>query len=118
MKKLETYFNLPDNVIFCNNCVISNQRPASYPEFKHTRERKNAKYMNFDKEGICDACNQAKIKNSIDWDDRERFTLFAGFVLGIAKSMGINLRWGGDWDQDWTVKDNKFDDFPHFELKK
>ena len=54
----------------------------------------------------------------IDWNDRERFTLFAGFVLGIAKSMGIILRWGGDWDQDWTVKDNKFDDFPHFELKK
>ena len=53
----------------------------------------------------------------IDWDDRERFHLFAGFVLGIAKSMGINLRWGGDWDQDWTVKDNKFDDFPHFELR-
>ena len=54
----------------------------------------------------------------IDWDDRERFTLFAGFVLGIAKSMNINLRWGGDWDQDWEVNDNKFDDFPHFELRK
>ena len=54
----------------------------------------------------------------IDWDDRERFHLFAGFVLGIAKSMKINLRWGGDWDQDWTVKDNKFDDFPHYELRK
>ena len=54
----------------------------------------------------------------IDWNDRERFTLFAGFVLGIAKSMGIILRWGGDWDQDWTVKDNKFDDFPHYELRK
>jgi peptidoglycan L-alanyl-D-glutamate endopeptidase CwlK len=54
----------------------------------------------------------------IDWNDRERFHLFAGFVLGIAKSMGINLRWGGDWDQDWTVKDNKFDDFPHFELRE
>jgi len=53
----------------------------------------------------------------IDWDDRERFHLFAGFVLGIARSMGITLRWGGDWDQDWTVKDNKFDDFPHFEVK-
>ena len=25
----------------------------------------------------------------IDWSDRERFHLFAGFVLGIAKSMGI-----------------------------
>ena len=54
----------------------------------------------------------------IDWNDRERFHLFAGFVLGIAKSMGINLRWGGDWNQNWFVDDNKFDDFPHFELRK
>ena len=53
----------------------------------------------------------------IDWDDRERFHLFAGFVLGIAKSMDINLRWGGDWNQNFEVDDNKFDDFPHFELK-
>ena len=53
----------------------------------------------------------------IDWSDRERFTLFAGFVLGIAEGMGINLRWGGDWDKDWHVHDNRFDDFPHFELK-
>ena len=54
----------------------------------------------------------------IDWKDRERFHLFAGFVLGIAKSMGINLRWGGDWNQNWEVDDNKFDDFPHFELRE
>ena len=54
----------------------------------------------------------------IDWDDRERFHLFAGFVIGIAKSMAINLRWGGDWDQDWYVHDNRFDDFPHFEIKE
>ena len=53
----------------------------------------------------------------IDWDDRERFHLFAGFVIGIAKSKGINLRWGGDWNQNWEVDDNKFDDFPHFELR-
>ena len=54
----------------------------------------------------------------IDWDDRERFTLFAGFVKGIALGMyGIKLRWGGDWDSDFQVQDNRFDDFPHFELK-
>ena len=52
----------------------------------------------------------------VDWDDRERFHLFAGFVLGIAKSMGISLRWGGDWNQNFEVDDNQFDDFPHFEL--
>lgn len=53
----------------------------------------------------------------VDWKDRERQTLFAGFVLGIANGMGINLRWGGDWDQDFMVHDNMFDDFPHFEVK-
>ena len=52
----------------------------------------------------------------IDWDDRERFHLFAGFVLGTAKQMGIDIRWGGDWNINWFVDDNKFDDFPHFEL--
>ena len=29
----------------------------------------------------------------------------------------ITLRWGGDWDMDFQVKDNGFDDFPHFELR-
>ena len=53
----------------------------------------------------------------VDWKDRERQTLFAGFVLGVANQMNINLRWGGDWDQDFQVVDNRFDDFPHFELK-
>ena len=54
----------------------------------------------------------------VDWEDRERQTLFAGFVLGIARGMGYKLRWGGDWDQDFQVKDNNFDDLPHFELRK
>ncbi len=52
----------------------------------------------------------------IDWTDRERFTFFAGYVLGIAQSKGINLRWGGDWNRDWQVKDNGFDDLLHFEI--
>ena len=52
----------------------------------------------------------------IDWEDRERFTLFAGLVLGLAEGMGIRIRWGGDWDRDWTVRDNDFDDLVHFEL--
>ena len=54
----------------------------------------------------------------IDWHDRERFHLFAGFVIGIAQSMGIKLRWGGDWNMNFDVYDNNFDDFPHFELRK
>tara|TARA_R110000751_G_scaffold282474_2_gene385623 strand:- start:509 stop:907 length:399 start_codon:yes stop_codon:yes gene_type:complete len=52
----------------------------------------------------------------VDYNDRERFTYLAGFVMGIAKMKGIPLRWGGDWDDDTEVKNNKFDDMPHFEL--
>ena len=52
----------------------------------------------------------------IDWEDIERFHLFAGFVLGIANQMGIDIRWGGDWNRNFEVDDNMFDDFPHFEL--
>ena len=53
----------------------------------------------------------------IDWDDRERFQYFAGFVLGTAKQLNINIRYGGDWDGDNDLKDNDFDDLVHFEIK-
>ena len=53
----------------------------------------------------------------IDWDNLERFTLFAGYVLGIAESMEIDLIWGNDWNKDWNTEDTGFRDYPHFELK-
>tara|TARA_Y100001963_G_C6453225_1_gene296786 strand:- start:101 stop:496 length:396 start_codon:yes stop_codon:yes gene_type:complete len=54
----------------------------------------------------------------IDWDDRERMTYFAGFVKGVAYQMGIPIRWGGDWNNNNQLKDNSFDDLPHFELRE
>jgi peptidoglycan L-alanyl-D-glutamate endopeptidase CwlK len=51
------------------------------------------------------------------WIDRDRFTLFAGFVLAVAKMKGIHLVWGGDWNGDYSMKDTGFLDLPHFELK-
>jgi hypothetical protein len=52
----------------------------------------------------------------IDWNDIKRFHYFAGFVVGIAASKGITLRYGGDWDRDTQLKDNNFNDLPHFEI--
>ncbi|MUK46945.1 M15 family peptidase [Aliivibrio fischeri] len=51
-----------------------------------------------------------------DEDDRERFSYFAGIVIGVGASMGVAIRWGGDWDRDNELKDNGFDDLMHFEL--
>lgn len=53
----------------------------------------------------------------IDWDDRDRFHYFGGYVLGVASQMGYNVRWGGDWDSDTETKDNSFDDLVHFEIR-
>ena len=72
MKKNETLYNLPSEVIFCKKCIMSNQRPASIPEFKHNKKRDGAKYMKIDSDGICDACHQAEKKELINWNDREK----------------------------------------------
>lgn len=52
----------------------------------------------------------------IDWDDLEQFALLAGIVIGIGHKMGIPLRWGGDWNRNGSMSDNRFNDLPHIEL--
>ncbi len=52
----------------------------------------------------------------VDWENLDRFRYFAGFVMGIASQMGTRLRWGGDWDGDTELRDQKFVDLPHFEV--
>jgi N-acetyl sugar amidotransferase len=69
-KKFETYFGLPEEVKFCKKCVMSNQRPTSTVELKHTKDSKKTT-MNFDEEGVCDACRTAQTKVDIDWGMRE-----------------------------------------------
>lgn len=69
-KMLEAYYGLPQEVKFCTKCVMSNQRPTSAVEFKHTIDSKKTT-MNFDEYGVCDACRTAEIKDDINWGMRE-----------------------------------------------
>ena len=71
-KHPDALYGLPQEVLYCKKCVISNQRPNSAVEYKHTKESKKATIY-FDENGICDACNFAIRKNNvIDWADREK----------------------------------------------
>jgi len=65
-------YGLPTEVVYCKRCVMSNQRPASIPEFRHLPNRHGAKYMHIEDDGICDACRQAEKKEQIDWNQREK----------------------------------------------
>lgn len=68
---MDTKYGLPQEVVFCKSCVISNQRPNSAVEYKHTKESKK-QTIHLDSEGICDACRVAEQKKqSINWEERE-----------------------------------------------
>lgn len=66
-----SYYGLPEEVVFCKRCVMSNQRPSSYPEFKHTPDRKTPT-LHIDEEGVCDACRFEEKKEEINWETREQ----------------------------------------------
>lgn len=70
-QKLEAKYGLSEKVEFCKKCVMSNQRPASTAEFKHTADTKHVT-LSIDKDGICDACRYAEKKEAIDWKEREK----------------------------------------------
>lgn len=56
----------------------------------------------------------------VDWSNKEaarqRFCYLAGFVVSTGLALGVNLRWGGDWDGDRDTRDEKFRDLGHFEI--
>ena len=69
---MKTLFNLPKKVKFCSKCLMSNQRPSSFVEYKHDKKRTGAGYLNIGSENLCDACIIAEQKNKVDWKQREK----------------------------------------------
>ena len=70
MSKNFSMFGLPEDVIFCSKCVMSDQRPRSVVEFKNSNNQKSG--LNIDvNSSICDACNYNETKKKIDWEKRE-----------------------------------------------
>ncbi len=70
MSKNFSMYGLPENVVFCSKCVMSNQRPQSVVEFKNSNNQKFG--LNIDSNScICDACKYNETKKKIDWKSRE-----------------------------------------------
>jgi N-acetyl sugar amidotransferase len=65
-------YGLPEQVIYCSKCVISNQRPNSVVELKN-RAQDLKPTIEFDENNICSACQFTERKNTqIDWELREK----------------------------------------------
>ncbi len=69
--KKTNFLGLPEEVIFCKKCVISNQRPSSVIEFKNKQEGAKPT-IDFDDNEICSACNYNSEKEKINWEEREK----------------------------------------------
>jgi len=66
------FYGLPENIVYCKKCVITNQRPNSAVEYNHTN-KSIKKTILFNEDKVCDACKFAEKKNgTIDWDERHR----------------------------------------------
>ena len=52
----------------------------------------------------------------IDWNDKNKFYHFVGYVKATADQLNIKIRCGADWDNDNDLNDQTFFDLPHFEL--
>lgn len=51
-----------------------------------------------------------------DWKELRRFDMVAAAMEGAAKKLGIDIRWGADWDEDGKPRERGETDSPHFEL--
>ena len=91
-----------------NEAFANKRSKLKYPDSTHNEEPSR---------GV-DVAPWYKKAPHIRWWDTKKFYYFGGIVLGVATEMGINIRWGGDWDQDHDLGDQDFNDLVHFEIKE
>jgi len=59
----------------------------------------------------------------IQWKNTDRMRYFIGYVKGVARmlkdygAMEVEITTGIDWDVDTVLTDQRFNDFPHFQIK-
>ena len=87
-----------------NAAVASGNSKVTYPNGKHNKSPSEA----FDI-GVF-------VNGKLTWQ-KEYYYYVAGVMQACAFELGIDIRFGGDWDGDGDFGDNKFNDIGHFELK-
>lgn len=100
--------------------VLCGERDKDAQTLAYNEKRSHVQWPN-SKHNIChperdmaEAVDLAPLP--INWEKVAPFYILAGAVLQEAKRQGIPIRWGGDWDGDFDLDDQTFNDLGHFEL--
>ena len=130
-KQLQILFNEVIKYIDCTVLYGNRSKKEQFSLYKQGRELINGKWVKTKKVPTVTNCDGIKklsnhnylpsravdvVPYPINWKDIEKFYYFAGIVKGIAFVKGINIRWGGDWDNDNDLHDQNFYDLAHFEI--
>jgi hypothetical protein len=128
---LQKVFNEVSKLI---NCVViyGTRSPAEQFElYKKGRVQVNGVWTITDKKSVVTNCDGTIKKSNhnfnpslavdimpdpLDWKDDIRTAYFAGIVIAVAASLGVNITWGGDWNRNNNLKDQTLMDYAHFEL--
>ena len=130
VETLENVLVEVDNTILCgvrtrdeqDEAVRSGHSKLEWPHSQHNVLMPDGKSM------AVDAAIYHKELPHIRWDGRiETFgehSMFAGYVMSEGARVlrkhkledKFYFRWGGDWNRDKDLRNNRFDDMVHFEL--
>jgi peptidoglycan L-alanyl-D-glutamate endopeptidase CwlK len=89
-------------------CFNARLSKCKWPESKHNIKKGVPKSL------AIDAAPYVNGKVSYNYN---HCCFLAGIILAIAKSKGVKIRWGGNWDMDGEpITDQDFQDLLHYEL--
>ena len=88
-----------------NRALASDNSTKAYPNSKHNKRPSQAVDIAPYFPGV-----------GIDWDETYAFCRLIGYIERIADEMGIQLRWGGDWNDNYRTNDERLKDLGHLEL--
>jgi len=98
--------------------------------YRGEKEQNEAFEANYSKVKFPNSYHNKWLSNAVDvipypinWEDLDRMKMFIGYVLGTADMLkktwkiGSTIVSGIDWDRDFELRDTRFFDHPHFQIK-
>ncbi len=65
-------------------------------------------------DGTCHAVDL--LPAPFDWKDTKPFDVVSKAMFDAAHELGVEIRWGADWDSDGQPRERGESDSPHFEI--
>lgn len=111
-KVLEAAIEVCDFTILCGHRDRQAQN-AAYRDGKSTLLWPDSKHNTYPSIAV----DVAPWSGTVDWDDEAAFGYVAGVIKAMAHLEGVELRWGGDWNDDMSTQDHDLRDLPHLEIR-